>query len=806
MTLKLRELFASFFFNRNPLAQAVGDGLADRANPHPVGSLAHGLDAMDYLERDSRYAQADGLASVDHEKKKAAEADQPFKLLTHADFPRVEDQVSPTSHEFRMRTGDSAVVAQDEPQDPATIVRVGDSTLTQNSPTGDWAAYNAPTMLMNWYGAQSFIGYQSCAIIAQHWLVDKACTMPAEDAVRNGYELSLANDADPNLDKSGVSSDDLLKAIRELDDKFDIRAQLIEFQRFINIYGIRVCLFHVESADPDYYAKPFNIDGVTEGSYKGIKQIDPQYMAPMSGGQGFTDPTSVNFYNPSYWIINGRKYHRSHLVIGRGPQPADILKPTYYYGGIPLTQRIYERVYAAERTANEGPLLAVSKRITVLKTNLAQLAAKPGAFQRRAEKWSMYRDNYAIKVVGDSEAVEMHDTSLADLDSVIMTQYQLVSGESGIPATKLMGTSPKGFGSNGSGEEKNYHELLEGVHTRVDPLLRRHHQLGVKSSFGVDIGIRATWNRVDSFSALDLAELNSKKIASGIALVEAGVISPDELRQDLKQDQFSGWGHLSDEPANEEFGATPENLIKQEEASAKNEQANAQQTKAGAAVTAVNSPDSEAGKVSKSDPSAEIRQLSKLLGMSNDSETGDSEYDIGSLIKRLAEILDDKMVKPDVKPSVTQDVKPSVTRTGDEYVGTHAKLARVKVDRLTCVIESPKGTVRSGNRLEGQNWSNLMDNHYGYINGIIGADGEELDCFVGPNLDSKIVYVINQVNPRDGLFDEHKVMLGFDGEEEALVAYESAFEKDWKGFDSLKPFTMDEFREWTKTADLNEPA
>ena len=47
----------------------------------------------------------------------------------------------------------------------------------------------------------------------------------------------------------------------------------------------------------------------------------------------------------------------------------DTLKPSYNYGGIPLPQLIYERVYAAERTANEAPQLALSKRTSVLKVN-----------------------------------------------------------------------------------------------------------------------------------------------------------------------------------------------------------------------------------------------------------------------------------------------------------------------------------------------------------------------------------------------------------------------------------------------------
>ena len=42
-----------------------------------------------------------------------------------------------------------------------------------------------------WYASQGFIGYQMCAIIAQNWLVDKACRMPGRDAIRQGYDITV---------------------------------------------------------------------------------------------------------------------------------------------------------------------------------------------------------------------------------------------------------------------------------------------------------------------------------------------------------------------------------------------------------------------------------------------------------------------------------------------------------------------------------------------------------------------------------------------------------------------------------------
>ncbi|MBZ4283755.1 DUF1073 domain-containing protein, partial [Streptococcus pneumoniae] len=89
---------------------------------------------------------------------------------------------------------------------------------------------------------------------------------------------------------------------------------------------------------------------------------------------------SLHYYEPTYWLINGRRYHRSHLVIYRTCEVPDILKPMYRYGGVPVPQRVMERVYCAERTANEAPELAMTKRLTAFGTDAAAAVSNPEGF------------------------------------------------------------------------------------------------------------------------------------------------------------------------------------------------------------------------------------------------------------------------------------------------------------------------------------------------------------------------------------------------------------------------------------------
>src|SRR5579872_4525151 len=134
-------------------------------------------------------------------------------------------------------------------------------------------AQNIPEVLALWYASQTFIGHQMCAILAQHWLIDKACTMPGRDAIRQGYDI--VNTAGDDLDPEAVA------IIQKADRDMRLNWNLEQFVRMGRVFGIRIALFKVESTDPKYYEQPFNPDGVTPGSYKGIVQVDPYWVSPM---------------------------------------------------------------------------------------------------------------------------------------------------------------------------------------------------------------------------------------------------------------------------------------------------------------------------------------------------------------------------------------------------------------------------------------------------------------------------------------------------------------------------------------------
>ena len=117
------------------------------------------------------------------------------------------------------------------------------------------------------------------------------------------------------------------------------------------------------------------------------------------------------------------------------------------------------------------------------------------------------------------------------------------------------------------------------------------------------------------------------------------------------------------------------------------------------------------------------------------------------------------------------------------------------IQGLNISIEQPKGSTRSGKDPNGKKWTVKMNNHYGYIRGTQGKDKDHIDVFIGDSPTSKKVFVVDQVG-RDGSFDEHKVMIGFDSLEEARAAYLSNYEEGWQGLGAITETSMDGFKEW----------
>jgi hypothetical protein len=134
----------------------------------------------------------------------------------------------------------------------------------------------------------------------------------------------------------------------------------------------------------------------------------------------------------------------------------------------------------------------------------------------------------------------------------------------------------------------------------------------------------------------------------------------------------------------------------------------------------------------------------------------------------------------------------------------------LRIGGLPISIETPKGRTRRGIGANGRAWSVRMPAHYGYVRGSVGADGDHVDIYLGPDAHKAPelpVFIVDQVNAKSRRFDEHKVLAGFPTRAAAIATYDAGFS------DGLGPkrrgavcrMSWPAFRDWLAAGDTTKP-
>lgn len=160
--------------------------------------------------------------------------------------------------------------------------------------------------------------------------------------------------------------------------------------------------------------------------------------------------------------------------------------------------------------------------------------------------------------------------------------------------------------------------------------------------------------------------------------------------------------------------------------------------------------------------------------------------------------------------SFGERLKSAIAETETEPTEAQKKAGNYKKGHLSFggydyTVETPKGVTRSGKDEQGKPWSVTMHDTYGYILGKIGVDGDHIDMFINDAADLDTfdgnVYVVDQVNPETGEFDEHKVMYGYPDEAAAITAYAKNYSPGWKGLGKVTSVPKATFDKWLESSD-----
>ena len=157
--------------------------------------------------------------------------------------------------------------------------------------------------------------------------------------------------------------------------------------------------------------------------------------------------------------------------------------------------------------------------------------------------------------------------------------------------------------------------------------------------------------------------------------------------------------------------------------------------------------------------------------------------------------LDLKSFTESRKTDKRQDAAIRLIETGEDPIAGFSKLKFL-------------GKTAAQKKALKKRWIASLAAHYGQILGYRGKDKDYIDVFLGDkaaDIDLP-VFVFDQRLPGQVTLDEHKVMMGFETEVDAMAAYLGSYDKGAVQTPEVTQMTIGQFKDWLETADKTKPA
>jgi len=430
---------------------------------------------------------------------------------------------------------------------PAVAPGVVPSTMTKAMMAQDSAMETVYAYVSEAYAGMGFIGYPYLAELSQRPEYRKMSDVIAKEMTRKWIKLEVKGEDDKS-DKLEV----IEKAMRKhrLRSKFRLAAlQDGLFGRSQIYIDVKKPSGTLAWADPDELQSILvkSPAKITKGALAGFKVIDPVWTTPYLYNSD--NPMRPDFYKPTSWFVLGRQVHSSRLLNIVSREVPDLLKPSYNFGGMSLTQLTIPYVNNWLKTRQAVANLIDGFSVGVFKSNLQSLlSGEPGddVFSR-IDVFNRTRSNrgtYAIDK--DTEEFGFENVPLSGLDALQNQSLEQLCVVPGIPLVKYTGITPSGLNSTADGEIRVFYDEILSVQEAVfrDPLQQCLEVIQLDAFGEIDPDITFSFVPLWQLSQKEQAEVRKLDADTGAVLIDSGTISPQEERERVAADETNGYHSL----------------------------------------------------------------------------------------------------------------------------------------------------------------------------------------------------------------------------------------------------------------------
>ncbi|UPK82426.1 DUF1073 domain-containing protein [Proteus vulgaris] len=380
-----------------------------------------------------------------------------------------------------------------------------------------------------------FRGYPQLAAMSQQVEYSNMHSVFADEMTRNWIEVKSRKEGDPDIE---LMENALVK--------YDVKRLIHDAVKQDSQYGVAHVYIDAGAKTDNELEKPLFLDPrkIPKGSLKGLRVVDPTWIYPAMYNTQW--PLADDFYKPSAWFVMGKTVHESRFMdIVSRPVP-DILKPSYNFGGLSLTQLMEDYVVDWRDAKKNVIKILRTLRMRALKTDMDARLQTPGEFDKRIKMFTQYQDNFGVWVIDTGEDLIHMQTSLSELSNLLSNYQDQLCIPSRITNLKLLGNAPAGLNASGESELSTWHETVSGYQ---DGNLRRPLENIFKiiqlSEFGeIKEDIYFEFRPLDEISEKERSEITKIRVDAVAVAADSMLVNSEEARDALKGIEGAGFENL----------------------------------------------------------------------------------------------------------------------------------------------------------------------------------------------------------------------------------------------------------------------
>ena len=350
------------------------------------------------------------------------------------------------------------------------------------------------------------------------WIARKIIDVPAQDATREWRDWKGEAQA--------------VSAITALETRIGLQYKICEAMKRARLHGGAALIIGVAGDDPD---QPLDLETITKDS---LTYVHVAGRNELSAQEIDRDLESEFFGRPQSYTMSSdtgvAHIHSSRIIPFVGAPILDEALRSDEWGDSVL-QALYDAVRNAAASQQGIASLIQEAKVDVIRIPrmMSQLSTKEytARLQERFMLATQMKSSMSVTLLDAEEDWQQKQVNFSQMPELLSQYLEIAAGAADIPATRLIGTSPKGLNATGDGDMRNYYDRIGAdQETILRPALARLDEVLIRSALGSrpeEIDYR--WTPLWRLSKSDEAEIMATKAKAIETIVRTALIPVEAL-------------------------------------------------------------------------------------------------------------------------------------------------------------------------------------------------------------------------------------------------------------------------------------